>query len=127
MKCLGPISALIVCTCHMSCQSVNMRSSEETITRAVLRELPIGSEMAQVEAWLNAQGWRIIHKAEDHGFWKEEPGEAPVKIGAKSIGANAGAYADFPPNLRTGVQVFFGFDKDGKLVGIWVRKTSGAL
>ena len=58
------------------------------------------------------------------GFHKQELGDDRI-VGVKSISTEASDYWTFP-FLTTSVTFFWGFDKDDKLVDVWVWKTVDA-
>ena len=94
------------------------------IRMLLLEETPIGTPIEDVRKSIAAHGWVTdpAHQ-ENLGFHKDE-GASRV-IGSYSIHASLGSHRGIP--FRVFVSAYWGFDKDGKLTDIRVRKDADAL
>ena len=102
----------------------SLRRSEATIRERLLREVPLGSSMNQVEQQIAKHGWELDHIDKNSGFYDHR--ENPSKVtGAKSIRASLGDYRGIP--FMVNVTVFWGFDSTESLIVIWVWKTEDSL
>jgi hypothetical protein len=102
----------------------SLRGSEATIRARLLREVPLGSSMNQVEQQIAKHGWALDYVDRNAGF--DDQREKPSKVtGSKSIRASLGDYRGFP--FMVNVTVFWGFDGSGSLIDIWVWKTEDSL
>jgi hypothetical protein len=103
--------------------SSSMRKDPSTIEQALLREKPLGTQMAEIERWL-AHDKKLAPTASNVGFLRQHPPPSRV-VGVKSIKAKLGEYFSFPL-LRTSVVAFWGFNERGELIEVWVWKTIDA-
>jgi len=101
-----------------------LRRSEEHIRNRLLQELPLGTQLAEVKKYIEKKGWEISYVAENSGFLDQRNRPNTV-VGEKSIRASLGDYQDIP--FKANVTVFWGFDKDSRLIDVWVWKTWDAL
>jgi hypothetical protein len=102
-----------------------LRRSPETLRYKMLKKTPIGMEMGEVEKIAKEIGGRT-EISTIAGFDKQDPNDHRT-IGAKSIRTDVGDYWAIPPlPIITSVTYFWGFDENGKLVDIWVWKTTDA-
>jgi len=101
-----------------------LRRSEEHIYNRLLREIPRGTPLPDVKKYIEARGWKVDYIDENSGFInrRREPG---TLVGEKSIRTSLGDYQDIP--FEANVTVFWGFDKDSRLIDIWVWKTWDGL
>jgi hypothetical protein len=100
-----------------------LRRSAEDIRTDLLKEYPLGSMLADVEAKLRAKNINPqVHL--NVGFLKQE-GEKDVAVGDQSIDAYLGTYRSSMLS-RTSVTVFWGFNAQSELIDIWVWKTVDA-
>ena len=108
--------------------SLLRRKSEDAIRKQLLRETPIGTSIDQVRLYADMRGWRDPNHDENRGFLKQDhwPDGRPrnTDIGEKSVRGDLGDYGLI---FRTNVAVYWGFNADGKLIEIWVWKTTDAL
>ena len=88
------------------------------------RDTPLGTPSNDVRAFLEQRGWLDHNYAGTTGFYRQEPGEPPRVIGVSSLHARLGYYY---LSLRTDVTAYWGFDDNGRLVDVWVRKTVNTL
>ena len=92
------------------------------------RLTPLGSSQALVQERLAARGWLDTLSIRDQGFFKDPPGGPQTTVGAASLRADLGRYyALLVPIFPGYAEAFYGFDRDGRLIEIWVRKTIDAL
>lgn len=98
-----------------------MRSAEEQQKR-LLDITPLGAKMSDVEKLIRQKGWDIRNISLNVGFYKQE-GPKSLSVGSKSIEAFAGSYR-VPPyfGIITSVTYYWGFDHNGSLTEVWVRK-----
>lgn len=101
-----------------------LRWPEGQIQDWVLRRAPLSSSSADVKALMDRQGWKQTSD------WKgtnsqRSSGEYPYVRGQRILVSDLGCYQGIP--WRTHVEVFWGFDEDGKLIDVHVRKTRDAL
>jgi len=104
--------------------STPLRRSEEHLREALLTETPLGAEFDEVRLLLNARGWLDDRHHEHIGFLKQVPGRKTEVVGLRSLRAHLGHYR---APYRTDVTAFWGFDEEGKLVDIWVWKTTDSI
>ncbi len=102
----------------------SLRRSEATIRDRILDEVPLGSSMSQVEQQIARHGWKLGQVSTDRGFEDQRMRPSTV-TGAKSIDAWLGDYRGFL--FMVDVRVFWGFDVNGALIDVWVRKTEDSL
>jgi hypothetical protein len=100
---------------------LNLRENADEIRVHLIREQPIGTSMPAVEAWIKKAGWKYS-ASPNVGFLKQEDRKNSV-VGASSIKADIGDYWRFP-FLTTSVVAYWGFGPDGKLIDVWVWKTT---
>lgn len=97
-----------------------LRRSEESIRSKLLKELPIGTQLSTVHQYIIEKEWEVGSVNENTGFYDQRTRPASV-VGEKSIRASMGDYQDIP--FKANVTVFWGFDKDSRLIDVWVWKT----
>lgn len=90
----------------------------------LLERAPLGSDISEVRSLVREEQWRVAYDNESHGFLDQRV-NPPQVVGAKSIRAELGSYQGLP--WRVSVTVFWGFDRDSKLIDVWVWKTHDAL
>ena len=91
----------------------------------MLEKTPIGMEMSEVEKIAKGLGGRTTVST-TAGFDKQDPSDHRI-IGVKSIRTDVGDYWAIPPiPFPTSVTYEWGFDENGKLIDIWVWKTTDA-
>jgi hypothetical protein len=101
-----------------------LRHGEKFIEKSLLEETPLGASFEVVASKLTKH-YGKIEKNPNAGFLcQDRPGSSLV--GVKSIRVELGDYYHFPIGT-TSVTAFWGFDKDGKLIKIWVWKTADSL
>ena len=101
-----------------------LRWPESHMQDWVLRRAPLSSSIAEVKALIDRQGWK---QTSDWQGTNSQPssGEYPYVRGERILVSHLGHYQGIP--WRTDVEVFWGFDENGKLIDVHVRKTRDAL
>lgn len=117
---------LLLCGLVTACKAggISPRTDAETIRRNFLAQTPVGTSFEDVMGKLSARGYRAIPSL-TAGFLRQEKGQLAVTVGVSSIRADIGDYWTFP-FLTTSVSAFWGFDAEGKLMDIWIWKTTDA-
>jgi hypothetical protein len=121
-----------------------IRQSGEQLRLELLEETPRGASMEDVKRLIQKKGWTIRVYDENRGFLDQRrdgdpqlpPPDPLIRVpipitggwvtGAKNIEVHLGDYLpvlDFP----TSVNLFWGFDRESRLIDIWVWKTNDAL
>ena len=131
------VGGLVVVGCCVRMVRDPLRRSPREIERSLHRHTPIG--MPDIEARALIRGsWPqeppyadagVTYEGDARGFVKQEPPRPPVVVGATSAKAYLGWYWSFESILpfRTDVTAFWAFDDKGKLVEVWVWKTTDVL
>jgi hypothetical protein len=120
---------LIILMAVMIVLSNPHRKSEERIRKAMLELTPIGTSMENVIKLIEShKKWKIKKTSYEHGYGIDKwgtPGEnRNIYIGVKSIKVYLGCYGII---INTSVTVYWGFDEDGNLIDIAVRKDKNVL
>jgi hypothetical protein len=95
-----------------------LRMPESFIEASLLRMAPLGSSSDEVQRALAKKGYgaRLVAT----GFYKQKEPARPEVVGSSSFRVELGQYSTF---LVTSVSAFWGFDRSGKLIEVWVWKT----
>ena len=109
-----------------------LRRSQEYIKNDILKLTPMGTSMEDViEIIERKRQWEIDYISYDHGYRKPgKPEHSDIAlgretiVGEKSIRVFVGEYRNI---FITSVTVFFGFDKDSKLIEIYVWQDKDSL
>jgi len=101
-----------------------LRKSPEQITTSFRQLTPLGTSYDEAAKLLSEKGLNP-ELSPQVGFLFQERGVSAVK-GISSIRALLGEYKSGILSI-TSVSVYFGFDVNGLLTEIWVRKTSDSL
>ena len=99
-----------------------LRRSQEKIRASFAKLTPIGSSFESVTATLKENGYSHPELSRSHGFLKQE--RSTETVGVSSIHVHLGEYRNLPIPLATDVDAFWGFDQAGKLIDIWIWKTT---
>ena len=110
----------------MGASSVGVRRSESEIRESILSLTPLGSNPETVLAVVTKEGWENRGLNTRTGFLKQPRTGKSEVIGTAHIEALLGHHWTFP-FLRTDVTADWGFDKDDKLIDVWVRKSTDGL
>lgn len=100
-----------------------LRRPAEQIEARLLAEIPLGTTFADVIDALRADGLHAAAPA-NVGFMRDD-GAVRTMVGVRSIRVLLGEYIQ-PPFFTTSVTAFFGFDETGRLIAVWVWKTTDA-
>jgi hypothetical protein len=87
------------------------------IRASILRETPLGTSFSEVEATVKQKGWLAPNYGGSTGFLKQESGEPNEVIGVTSM---RGSLGDWGP---MNISAYWGFDRDGRLIDVWVWRT----
>ena len=98
-----------------------LRKESNKLQASMLAETPVGMKFNEVIKILGPMNYNL-KVSKNAGFLKQEKGQSQT-VGVSSIRAHLGDYWTFP-FFRISVTVFWGFDKDDKLIEIWVWKTT---
>jgi hypothetical protein len=94
----------------------------------LLTQTPPGSDIPVVVHFLRRRGWLDDTYESRSGFLKDPPGGPQRLVGVNSVRAVLGDYRG-PDGLFlfvTSTEAYFGFDQQGRLLEVWVRKTTDA-
>jgi len=116
------VVGLVVCAA--TGPSLPLRRSSQAIEQSFLAETPIGSPFSEVIRKLSDRGYKPVPS--ELGFYRQELGESPRTVGVSSIKVQLGDYW-VVPFVTTSVDAFWGFDSDGRLIEVWVWKTTDCL
>jgi hypothetical protein len=115
----------------VGCSSVRpLCRSDESIRASLLKQTPLGTSSDRVYAFITEQRWPIYRESRDAGFTMHLPGRneahSPV-VGSSFVACKLGTthFVMFP--FETMKYAYWGFDKSGHLVEIWVDQDTGAL
>jgi hypothetical protein len=112
----------------VGCTSPGLLRSHQGIEASLLKLTPLGSSPEAVLEVAKSKGWKDVHIDSKRGFTKHEGArirDYPT-IGVSSVEASLGDYWNFPIG-STNATAFWGFDKDRRLIEIWVWKTTDSL
>jgi hypothetical protein len=101
--------------------SNHLRRPVSEIRESLLREKPIGTAIAEIESWLTAEK-KLSAKKGMTGYFTDK-GQV---VGVRSVSVLLGEYRSYGI-LPTSVEAFWGFDANGALVDLWVRKSVDSL
>jgi len=121
------ILGIVVCCAWFlqGCASYrNPWKEPEALRQTWLEITPLGSSLAEVEAKLKQRHFEV-KKSLNAGFLRQE-GDKSETVGEKSIWTHLGGYRSVTL-LTTTVTGFWGFDKDDKLIEIWIWKSVEGL
>jgi hypothetical protein len=101
-----------------------LRQSNAVITQNLEKITPLGISYEKAAELLTKRFARV-DKNEKTGFFLQEITHHEV-VGVRSIEVHLGDYFQAPLG-RTSVDAFWGFDSNGRLMKIWVWKTTYSL
>jgi hypothetical protein len=97
-----------------------LRQSDEAIETWLLKSVPIGANLNQLEIVAKQQGWKI------NSMWDEnKPNSDWGGVdGAKVVWVYIGGYHTF---FKTDIDSFWAFDESGHLASLKIRRMTDAL
>jgi len=98
-----------------------LRKDNNKIQADMIEKTPIGTTFNEVLKRLESMNFKP-KISNNTGFLKQEGGLSKT-IGVSSIRVHLGDYWKFP-FFRTSVTAFWGFDETGRLIEIWIWKTT---
>jgi hypothetical protein len=98
--------------------------SENNLKLWGLKNEPLGSSPADVEAFMIRQGWKVNYHWQGIPTKMSETFYPGVK-GSKIVGAYVGHYQGVP--WRIDIDTYWGFDNQGRLIDLRFRKGADAL
>src|SRR3954447_21703977 len=108
----------------VGCSSVRpLCRSDERIRSSLLKQTPLGSSADQVYTFIKEHHWPLHGESHDAGFTMRLPGRneasSPV-VGDSFVACKLGTthFVMFP--FETMKYAYWGFDKGGHLVEVWV-------
>lgn len=101
--------------------SPGLLRSPERIEASLLRLTPLGSSPEAVLEVAQREGWKHVRSVPNAGFSKQAYPKSET-IGVSSIRASLGDYTS-GPLMTTNATAYWGFDKERRLIAIWVWKT----
>jgi hypothetical protein len=101
--------ALVACT------------NENKVQENLLEKTPIGTSLDQVMLYCKNSNLKCYH-SDTAGYLNQSTGKV---VGVKSIWAVLNEHKYIPLTI-TSVSAYWGFDKDGKLIDIWIWQTIDA-
>ncbi|WP_124950069.1 hypothetical protein [Sulfuriferula thiophila] len=96
-------------------------SSIVQIREHLLEKTPIGTKFDQVISFCASNNLKCYH-SDTAGYLNQDTGKV---VGVKSIWTGLSERKESPLTV-TSISAYWGFDKDGKLIDIWVWKTIDA-
>lgn len=94
-------------------------NNENQIKKQLLEKTPVGSNMEQILAFCSQEKLKC-NRSDTAGYLDQDSGEV---VGVKSIWGVLKEQKATPLTI-TSVSAYWGFDKDGRLIDVWVWKTS---
>ena len=107
--------ALVMGAALTACSNVGQ------IRKQLLEKTPIGSDMAKVLMFCALEKLKC-NRSDTAGYLDQDTGKG---VGVKSIWGVLTERKTTPLTITT-VEVYWGFDNDGRLIDIWVWKTTDA-
>jgi len=113
--CCAFLASVVAGTALTSC------ASEQETREQLLERTPIGTKFEQVISFCNSERLTCLH-SKDAGFLNQKTGQV---VGVQSIWAVLGERRLWPI-YHVSTSAYWGFDREGALVDIWVWKTVDA-
>ena len=119
-----PLLAILTLVTIIPMFTTPMRRPTNMVRNYITRVTPIGTSIEEViEVIESRPNWDVRHINYERGF-QIGPPDITI-IGEMSVSIHLGIYRawhTWPPFLEQVVDIFFGFDVDGNLVEVYVRK-----
>ncbi|MGA2174066.1 MAG: hypothetical protein ABSH38_03675 [Verrucomicrobiota bacterium] len=95
-----------------------------------MKRTPLGCSSDQVYAFIKEQHWSVHSESHDKGFVMRRPGQNEahsVEVGSSFVACELGTthFTMFP--FETTKYAYWGFDKNGHLIDVWVDEDTDAL
>lgn len=119
------VTALLAILLLSGC-SVETRLPTKSIEQKILKKTPLGSTPDVVMAHINTQGWKSDGYVDRTGFLSPNREGEAITVGESHIRAHMGSHFWFPLGTES-VTVFWGFDKNQRLIEVYVWKTVDTL
>ena len=103
----------------VACTNLPLRRPRSDIQNWVLEKTPLGSSVEDVRSVIAGNRWKV------NLDWKGTNNTLTEVQGTQIIGAYLGGYQGLP--WHADVDAYWGFDDDGKLIDLNVRKYYDAL
>jgi len=100
----------------------SLRLPAQYVEASLLKMTPLGTTSDEVLRKLQTKGFHPTLIST--GFYKQKMPTKPEVVGTSSIRVELGEYRT---PFVTSVTAFWGFDKTGRLIDVWVWKTVDAL
>jgi hypothetical protein len=124
MKKLG-IGLLLCILLVGACAGItHWRYNADRLNQALNQMTPIGSSYDDVWRTVSAK-YAKTQRNDNAGFLRQDAPKSRV-VGVKSISANIGDYYAFPIGT-TSIVAYWGFDRDNRLIDIWVWKSTDSI
>lgn len=104
--------------------SNQFRYNESRIQAYLYRLTPLGTSYEESLRRISKK-YEKFEKNETGGFWRQDLSPART-VGSKSIQVHVAEYFHFPIG-KTCIVAYWGFDKDGRLIEIWIWKTTDSI
>jgi hypothetical protein len=127
LLCWPAVLALVL----VGCSSVGpLCRSDENVRASILKRTPLGCSSEQVYAFIKQHRMPIHAESRDKGFMMRQPGRNEthsIEVGASFVACKLGKthFVMFP--FETTKRGYWGFDKSGRLIEVWVDQDTDAL
>jgi len=127
LLCCLPVALVLVL---VGCSTAKPLSrSDEKIRASILKWTPPGCSTDQVRAFIKEKHWSVYSESRDKGFVMRRPGQNEahsVEVGSSFVAGELGTthFVMFP--FETTKYAYWGFDKNGRLVDVWVDEDTDA-
>jgi hypothetical protein len=103
--------------------------SDEKIRASILKHTPLGCSSGQVRAFVKEKHWSIYSENGEKGFVMRCQGQNAahsIEVGSSFLACELGTthFVMFP--FETSKHAYWGFDKNGQLVDVWVDEDTDA-
>jgi hypothetical protein len=124
--CLATALVLVLVSCSTARP---LSRSDEKIRASILKRMPLGCSSDQVRAFIKEKHWSVYSESRDKGFVMRRPGQNEAysaEVGSSFVACELGAthFVMFP--FETTKYAYWGFDKSGRLIDVWVDENTDA-
>ena len=120
--CLAAVFSLVL----VGCSTVGpLCRSDEKVRASILKRTTLGCSSDQVYAFIKEHRWPVHSESRDRGFMMRRTGQNEahsVEIGSSFVACELGTthFVMFPfETIKFG---YWGFDKSGHLIDVWVHQ-----